>query len=266
MAMPDAIAAAYAAGATDAAAAAYAAGASAAVAAYGTAALNRLRGPDAWSCAAAWGATEAAARLAAFLEDPEAARLDLSECALLGLPDALRFLAPRLRSLKCSTNQLRSIPDWIGELALLDRLDFHDNALDLEGGRSLPAALGTLGRLEHLDCGGAAMAGGRLPDWMRGLKRLRKLVCSGCKLTELPDWIGELEGLETLDCSSNPLATLNPAALRDCASLSKLRCLGGGLPLAEPWRRLAIPATAGNPDPNQTEIIEYLRTHILPAP
>lgn len=217
------------------------------------AALDRLRDPDTWTAYHSWGRTKASARVAEFLDNPERSYLVLSDCGYLGaLPDELRFLAPRLRSLNVSTNALRAIPAWIGELENLERLDICDNAMTSEA----VSAIGGLTNLKYLDCGDVTMAGGRFPSWLRGLTRLRQLTCSACKLEELPDWICELEDLEHLDCNSNKLTAL-PTALGRCEMLITLRCENWSF--ADPWKSLMVPHTETAPEPNQDAILSHLR-------
>lgn len=60
-----------------------------------------------------------------------------------------------------------------------------------------------------------------VPEWLRDMRRLDRLVLSGNELVELPDWIGELTSLRVLDVSDNQLAAL-PETLGDLVHLEQL--------------------------------------------
>jgi len=66
---------------------------------------------------------------------------------------------------------------------------------------------------------------GRVPEPLRGLRRLSHLRLSGVRPPELPDWLFDLPALTALDLSRNGLADL-PAALGHAAHLTDLDLSG----------------------------------------
>ena len=100
---------------------------------------------------------------------------------------------PRLRVLALRNNRLSALPDDIGRLEHLWKLDLADNEL-----QALPASIGALGRLIHLD-----LARNRLVDLPPSLCRLTRLH----RLKGIPprDWCFALAG--------NPLTDM-PTAVR----------------------------------------------------
>lgn len=99
--------------------------------------LLALCEPSTWKSYDTNGAANAAGRCAEFLADSAVDELDLGDHELYELPEALRFLAPRVRVLWLNDNHFTRIPDWIGDFEKLEILYLHN--LRLKG--SLPDAL-----------------------------------------------------------------------------------------------------------------------------
>lgn len=210
-----------------------------------TVALNRLRHADAWASDER-GDVQAVAALSHFLDSPSASKLDLHDCGLRSLPDELRHLAPRIRSLDVSTNRLQSLPEWIGDCVNLASLNICDNGILV-----LPDSIAKLTKLKFFDMGDFRTD--VLPDWLRNCTELQSLICSACRLTELPEWLGEFEHLMYLDCSLNRLQEL-PESLANCPILSVLKCDDNAF--IEPWKSLLV---TGEESLNQQVILEHFR-------
>ncbi|XP_076278616.1 leucine-rich repeat-containing protein 40 isoform X1 [Lasioglossum baleicum] len=115
--------------------------------------------------------------------------VDLSRNMLSVLPDQLSIIE-RVSDLKLATNQLTSIPEWIGEkYKHLQNLNLSNNLLD-----SLPSSLGLL-------------------------KYLREIDISFNRYKEIPQAIYEIESLEILIADNNEITNI------DVPSLAKLRKL-----------------------------------------
>ena len=104
-------------------------------------------------------------------------------------------------------NQLRELPDWIGDLSALNWLSLYGNPLT-----DLPDALGNLGALDTLDLFGAGIEA--LPESIGNLHRLSQLSLRQNNMTALPESVGNLSGLRLLDLRDNQFATV-PRSLAD---------------------------------------------------
>jgi Leucine-rich repeat (LRR) protein len=99
----------------------------------------------------------------------------------------------KLRMLDLGHNQLSEIPESIGDLSgLTDFLYLHDNRL-----KSLPAAIGKLGRLRELHLRNNRLSS--LPGEIGLLPELRLLDLRGNPIAGLPKEIAGLPKLEKLD-------------------------------------------------------------------
>jgi len=123
--------------------------------------------------------------------------LDLSYLYITELPEELRAL--RLESLKLDHNELTVIPEWLGSMTSLRKLDLSGN----EKLKSLPRSFKRLCNLETLDISATSL--GKVPKCVREYKKLKKLSLGGVwykslfKSIVIPRWIGELTNLEYLN-------------------------------------------------------------------
>ncbi len=101
--------------------------------------------------------------------------------------------------------ELRELPDSIGDLGQLTKLDLSSNKLI-----GLPESIGFLARLEVLRLARNQLL--ELPERIWGLGALRELVLSENLLMELPEELGELSKLQALHLTDNPLASLPDTA------------------------------------------------------
>lgn len=159
--------------------------------------------------------------------------LNLSGNALSSLPDEL----PRLHKLKvlfCSGNRFTRVPEVVGACASLSMVGFKSNQV-----AELPAAA--------------------LPA------RLRWLILTDNRLTELPEQLGERPLLQKLALAGNRLSRL-PEAMQQCRALGLLRMSANRFEQIPPWLmelpELAWLAVGGNPwnAAREAEVLE--RAHL----
>lgn len=124
--------------------------------------------------------------------------------------------------------RVTSVPDCLGGLSALKRLDFSNCDLT-----ALPQSLGDLTALTDLKLTSCARLQA-LPTTIRGLVNLATLNLGGCKdLAGLPDCIGELKALRRLDMwqcqrvsalptSLGRLNLLSSLSVRYCKNLGRL--------------------------------------------
>ena len=137
----------------------------------------------------------------------------LNDNELTEIPEAIGELS-RLRRLNVSGNRLTTLPRSIGRLVQLQVLGASGNQLT-----ELPETIGRLSGLQELDVGGNRLES--LPEPVFGLAQLRIVDASSNRLTELPEAIGRLSGLQELDVRDNYLESLPVAIFR----LAHLRVL-----------------------------------------
>lgn len=135
---------------------------------------------------------------------------------LTELPPAVARMT-RLERLELMRNELRELPEWIGDLSHLRHFSVFGNKLD-----SLPEAIGRLERLETLSVSYNSLT--RLPDPVGRLRNLTFFQCCGTGLTELPRSLGGMASLATLNLANNKLTAL-PDSIGE---LSRLRGLDVG--------------------------------------
>jgi internalin A len=124
----------------------------------------------------------------------------LGAMQLRSVPEWLRNLAA-LTHLDLSGNRLTTLPDWLGELTALIRLDLATNQLT-----TLPNSFGNLTALTGLDLFANRLTA--LPDSFGNLTALTQLNLSGNELTALPDSFGNLTALTQLNLNGNRLTAL----------------------------------------------------------
>ena len=143
----------------------------------------------------------------------------------------------KLETLAVGDNQFAGLPDWIGDLTSLTRIDLNDCRLE-----AVPEWLVGLRRLTQLFLDNNRLT--RIPEWLGDLRELTilrldnnrletlpeslakldnltRLDLDRNQLTEVPEWISGLDGLTRLDISKNNFAAL-PAWLGDLADLENL--------------------------------------------
>jgi Leucine-rich repeat (LRR) protein len=154
------------------------------------------------------------------------------------LPSTISHLKD-LKLLRIMESKIEELPDEIGELTSLDKLDFSFNPLckipaaigklkqlkilRLSGNGSyltnLPDEIGQMEGLEELLVGQNALK--NIPATIGNLKNLRVLFINSNELTTLPDEIGNLENLEVLDIGCNNIQKI-PSNLQHLTNLKEL--------------------------------------------
>ncbi|XP_042040442.1 plant intracellular Ras-group-related LRR protein 4-like [Salvia splendens] len=130
------------------------------------------------------------------------------------IPDSLGKLSA-LMKLDLSENAIMMVPGAIGGLSSLKTLDLHGNKL-----QELPESIGDLLRLLLLDLRGNQLTA--LPASIDRLARLQELDLSSNGITSLPETIGSLSSLQKLNIETNDLEEI-PHAIGRCTCLKELR-------------------------------------------
>ncbi|XP_057809351.1 plant intracellular Ras-group-related LRR protein 4-like isoform X2 [Salvia miltiorrhiza] len=130
------------------------------------------------------------------------------------LPDSIGKLSTLIK-LDLSENAITMLPAAIGGLSSLKTLDLHGNRLE-----ELPEAIGDLLHLLHLDLRGNQLTA--LPASIDRLARLQELDLSSNGITALPETIGSLGSLQKLNIETNDLEEI-PHAIGRCTCLKELR-------------------------------------------
>jgi len=166
-----------------------------------------------------------------------ASYLDLSYAGqdekLTKIPESIGELT-RLNRLDLSFNQLTELPESIGKLTQLQTLKLNDNNFT-----ALPEPLRQLTRLSGLYVSNNQVA--TLPQWLSQFTGLAVLDFTANKIVELPDSIGRLSQLRILFLDDNQLTSL-PESLQTLRHLTQLFLHGNqslGLPpevLGPTWR------------------------------
>ena len=126
--------------------------------------------------------------------------LKLKNKSLKEIPNCIGHLI-NLEKIDLSYNQLINIPESIDNLQNLEILHLYNNILS-----SLPKNIGYLRNLEWFTLGNNQLT--NLPESIGNLKNLRTLSLDDNKLTTLPESFGNLMKLETLWIHNNQLSNL----------------------------------------------------------
>jgi Leucine-rich repeat (LRR) protein len=134
---------------------------------------------------------------------------------LKGIPQEIGQLV-NLSKLDLYGNKLKILPPTIGNLKNLKILDLRQNCLSIE---TLPAQLGNLVGLERIFLANNKL--GNIPQEVLSMKNLKVLDMSNNELHDIPEQLCVLTGLTKLNLSGNALKRL-PGAL---SGLGKLEIL-----------------------------------------
>lgn len=134
-------------------------------------------------------------------EAPRERKLDLLGMALNGLPATIGRQLPALTTLLVNTNSIKELPESVGTLRSLVRLNARFNML-----RTLPASIGGLAQLVSLDVSNNCLAD--LPGAIGNLPLLQTLDINTNELATLPDTLSHARGLTCLLAHHNRLSAL----------------------------------------------------------
>jgi Leucine-rich repeat (LRR) protein len=124
-------------------------------------------------------------------------------------------IAKKVRVLDGTDNKLTAVPEYVGDMALLNRLNLSRNRLT-----ALPDALAACAQLRVLLLDGNRLRA--VPACVFALARLERLDLSRNAISELPRRVRHLSALKVLDVSANALRAL-PRELGQCDALEELR-------------------------------------------
>ncbi|CAH0384256.1 unnamed protein product [Bemisia tabaci] len=144
-------------------------------------------------------------------EAAESLRLDLSECQLMQVPDAVYHLMrhTELKGCNLSGNVITKIPPKFAvKFSLITDLNLSNNTMS-----KLPDELADLAALERLDISHNAFIA--LPHAVYKMPKLSKLNASHNHIVEIEvDRLEQTESLEDVDLQENPLTMPNRNALQ----------------------------------------------------
>jgi len=120
-------------------------------------------------------------------------------------------------------SHLKSIPQEIGQLVNLTRLDLFGNKF-----KNLPPTIGNLKNLKVLDLRSNCLSIETLPAQLGNLVGLDKIFFSNNKLGNIPQEIISMTGLKVLDMSNNELHDI-PEQLASLVNLTKLNLSGNAI-------------------------------------
>lgn len=146
------------------------------------------------------------------LKKGKVSELNLVECNLEKVPKLILKLKD-LEVLRLSANPFKKLPQWIGELHTLKRLEVRGKL------EELPESIGDLKSLEILDLSLNNLT--TIPYSIKNLSSLKELDLKYNRLNILPEIFGKLNSLEKLDLSHNDLKSL-PDSINQLGSLKKL--------------------------------------------
>lgn len=164
------------------------------------------------------------------------------------LPDSIGKLSSLIK-LDLSENAIVMLPVAIGGLATLQTLDLHGNKI-----QELPESIGGMLHLLNLDLRGNQLAA--LPPTIDRLVHLQELDLSSNGITVLPETIGSLASLKKLNIETNDLEEI-PHAIGRCTSLKELR--------ADYNRLKALPEAVGRIESLEILTLRYNNLRQLPT-
>ncbi|KAL1225556.1 Plant intracellular Ras-group-related LRR protein 5 [Cardamine amara subsp. amara] len=164
------------------------------------------------------------------------------------LPDSIGKLSSLVR-LDLSENCIMVLPATIGGLLSLTRLDLHSNRIG-----QLPESIGDLVNLINLNLSGNQLSS--LPSAFSRLIHLEELDLSSNSLSILPESIGSLVTLEKLDIETNNIEEI-PHSISGCSSLKELR--------ADYNRLKALPEAVGKITTLEILTVRYNNIRQLPT-
>jgi len=127
--------------------------------------------------------------------------------ALSKFQEWIEFLPP-LVELNLYDNDIKKLPDSIGELNSLEILKLPNNQLN-----ELPESVMKLSKLKKLDLSWNDIT--ELPDWISSLSSLEELNLRGNKLVALPENISSLSSLKILNVTLNKTIVKIPKELQN---------------------------------------------------
>ncbi|ESQ50760.1 hypothetical protein EUTSA_v10022639mg [Eutrema salsugineum] len=164
------------------------------------------------------------------------------------LPDSIGKLSSLVR-LDLSENCIMVLPETIGGLVSLTRLDLHSNRIG-----QLPESIGDLLNLVNLNLSGNQLSS--LPSAVSRLTNLEELDLSSNSLSILPESIGSLVSLKKLDVETNNIEEI-PHSISGCSSLKELR--------ADYNRLKALPEAVGKITTLEILTVRYNNIRQLPT-
>ncbi|XVF62330.1 hypothetical protein PTKIN_Ptkin08bG0208400 [Pterospermum kingtungense] len=164
------------------------------------------------------------------------------------LPDSIGKLSSLIK-LDLSDNRIVALPNTIGCLSSLKKLDLHSNRI-----AQLPESIGDLLSLVSLDLSANQLS--PLPATFGRLVRLEELDLSSNCLPLLPDSIGSLVSLKKLNVETNEIEEI-PHTIGHCSSLKELR--------ADYNRLKALPEAVGKIETLEVLSVRYNNIKQLPT-
>ncbi|KAJ4897071.1 Plant intracellular Ras-group-related LRR protein 5 [Raphanus sativus] len=164
------------------------------------------------------------------------------------LPDSIGKLLSLVR-LDLSENCIMALPETIGGMLSLTTLDLYSNRIS-----QLPESIGDLLNLVNLNLSGNQLKS--LPSSLSRLVNLEELDLSSNGLSVLPESIGSLVSLKKLDVETNNIEEI-PHSISGCSSLKELR--------ADYNRLKALPGAVGKITTLEILSVRYNNIRQLPT-
>lgn len=141
-------------------------------------------------------------------------------CYLNVIPPEIVSLQ-NLNSLTIGNEYLAVIPDFIGKLVSLKKLDLEWSVNDYDKEMVLPESLKNLKNLQTLSVRGQFQ---EIPSWIGELKKLTSLIITCNSVKTIPPEIGKLNKLHTLEINGSEITEL-PGEIAECPiSSMSLHC------------------------------------------
>ncbi|ORX83716.1 L domain-like protein [Anaeromyces robustus] len=130
-----------------------------------------------------------------------------------GIPNII-FKITSITSLYLLNDTISILPDNIGNLKNLKRLDIRNNKL-----KTIPSSIKNLSKLEYLNLSNNPIT--KLPEEIGDLTELRLIYLNNCKLEQLFSSITKLSNLQELEIKNNKLKSI-PKELGNLKNLKRL--------------------------------------------